>query len=380
MKRKNEAYWNENQHRWQINVQEDGVRKSFVSSKALSQPTNRKGKLEAERKADRWLESRLAGENTRCSVLLDRYLNDVKSRTGTENYIQVEKHIRLYIKPVIGNIKIGRLTAGDLQDVLTKARGHGAANKGKPLAKKTLESIRATVMAFLKYCRMHNHTVLYVDRLQIPQNAKRTHKTILQPDAVKILFSDDRTLYRGKWKHEPYIFAFRFAVLTGLRPGELIGLQRRDIRDGKYNIRRSVNRLNEETEGKNQNAIRTGVLGELAGSIIEQQLSYLRAEGIVSPFLFPSTDGSAMTQQNYYRHWKRYCESHDIAEGTTPYELRHTWCSINDDMPIGLKKLTMGHSKNMDTEGTYGHEKKGDLERAAAYRDAAFSPLVKAAT
>ena len=32
-KRTNTAKWMENQHRWQINVQKDGVRRSFTSSK-----------------------------------------------------------------------------------------------------------------------------------------------------------------------------------------------------------------------------------------------------------------------------------------------------------------------------------------------------------
>ena len=46
-----EAYWVDRYHRWQVNVQRDGKRKTFTSTL-----TGRKGKLEAERKADRWLE------------------------------------------------------------------------------------------------------------------------------------------------------------------------------------------------------------------------------------------------------------------------------------------------------------------------------------
>ena len=79
-----------------------------------------------------------------------------------------------------------------------------------------------------------------------------------------------------------------------------------------------------------------------------------------------------MLEKNYYRHWKRYCAAHGITEGTSVYELRHTFCSINDEMPEGLKKMIMGHSKNMDTEGVYGHRKRGDDERAAAYIDRAM--------
>jgi len=42
-------------------------------------------------------------------------------------------------------------------------------------------------------------------------------------------------------------------------------------------------------------------------------------------------------------------------------------------MPDGLKKLIVGHSKDMDTEGVYGHEMEGDQKKAAAYVDQAFN-------
>ena len=35
-----------------------------------------------------------------------------------------------------------------------------------------------------------------------------------------------------------------------------------------------------------------------------------------------------------------------------PYELRHTYVSVNDEMPTGLKKQVVGHSRSMDTEGS----------------------------
>ena len=50
--RKTEAVWIESQQRWRVRVQIDGQRKPFYS------PTpGRRGKAEAERKADAWVES-----------------------------------------------------------------------------------------------------------------------------------------------------------------------------------------------------------------------------------------------------------------------------------------------------------------------------------
>ena len=51
MKRTNTAKWIESAQRWQINVQKDGVRKTFTSAKP-----GRTGQREANAKADAWLE------------------------------------------------------------------------------------------------------------------------------------------------------------------------------------------------------------------------------------------------------------------------------------------------------------------------------------
>ena len=60
------------------------------------------------------------------------------------------------------------------------------------------------------------------------------------------------------------------------------------------------------------------------------------------------------------------------------YELRHTYVSVNKEMPEGLRKMTIGHSQDMDTEGTYGHQMAGDLAKAAAFTEEAFSEIIKA--
>ena len=60
-KRTNTAAWLPNQQRWQINVQKNGVRRSFTSSKP-----GRTGQREANAKADAWLDDGIS--NTRMLV------------------------------------------------------------------------------------------------------------------------------------------------------------------------------------------------------------------------------------------------------------------------------------------------------------------------
>ena len=126
----------------------------------------------------------------------------------------------------------------------------------------------------------------------------------------------------------PYIGAYRLAVLTGIRPGELHGLRWSDLAGRKLTIHHAITTYNEITQGKNKNAVRPILLSDLAMQIINEQRLYTGDE----PFIFPIT-----TQRTYREHWKRYCKSNNIPY-VTPYELRHTFVSVAQVLPEGQVK------------------------------------------
>lgn len=364
--RKNEAVWIEARQRWQIKVQNDGQRKTFTSKL-----TGKKGKADAERQADRWLEEPIYAERARVSDLLDQYVKHLKDTKSKGHSGQYEGFVRLHIKPVIGMKRINKLTEGDLQDVIDLAYA-----KSK-LSDKTLRDIRGCLMNWLKWCRKHGKTKLHPDSFTIPAGAKRSEKRIVPPDGLVTLFKSSMTTWRGKPVEDWYIHAYRFEVLTGLRPGELKGLRDRDdVNGNKVSVRRAINIRGETTQGKNENALRTFQMSERAMQEVEAQRAMLRKVGIVSPYLFPAKDGGPMKHDHYYSCWQRYCEANGIPT-TSLYELRHTYVSVNKEMPSGLKKMVIGHSKDMDTEGVYGHQMAGDMEKAAAYASAAFDEVLE---
>lgn len=361
--RRSEALWNEKQQRWIIKVQADGERRSFAD------PTpGKRGKVSAERKADDWLEHRTVGTSTRCEVLLDKFLEKKKATTSTSNYRPLEYHIRVYIKPIIGNRKISHITEEDLQEVIDSAYAKG-------LSKKTLTNIRGTLTGFMKYCRKAKASTLHPEDLEIPSGAKRSEKHIAAPDDIRLLFSRDQTLFYGKPTPERCIHAYRFAVVTGLRFGELLGLRWTDLDGDMLTIRRSINDNGEITEGKNDNAHRVISVKGLAMEELDAQRAMLAQEGLISEYIFPDKDASFFQQKHFRDLWYRYC-AHNGLTKITPYELRHTYVSVNDEMPDGLKRQAMGHSKSMDTNGVYGHQKAGDLQRIAEYSSKSVKRII----
>lgn len=101
----------------------------------------------------------------------------------------------------------------------------------------------------------------------------------------------------------------------------------------------------------------------------------LKAEGVISPWLFPDERGDRMSPDAMYRRWRMYRDQHGIK--STIHELRHTFVSaVKSDMPEALLKATVGHSADMDTIGTYGHEMGEDGQQSAKIIDAVFTRLL----
>lgn len=363
--RKNEARWVEARQRWQINVQNDGQRRTFTSS-----TPGTKGKVEAERKADAWLKEPTTTERVKAGKLLEDYGEYLKATKSKSHAQQYGGFIRLYISPIIGPKRMNKLTEGDCQDVIDLAYSR------RKLSDKTLRDVRACLLNWLKWCRQHGKTKLHPESLTIPAGARKPEKRVLEPGSLSALFASDKTTWRGKPVIDWYIHAYRFAVLTGLRPGELCGLENKaDVQGDKVIIRRAINIHGEITQGKNNNARRTFHLTAQAKAEVEAQRTQLCQAGVISPYLFPQQDGDRIVEHSLYHAWERYCKANGIPR-ISLYELRHTYISVNKEMPEGLKKMVVGHSKDMDTEGVYGHQMAGDLERAAKYSEAAFEAII----
>ena len=363
-RRTNTAVWLEKYKRWQIKVQKDGIRKTFTSS-----TPGRTGQRDCNKKADEWLDDGIENNNKKVSEFIKIFLDYLETNKSKSDYELCEKCMRIYIKPSIGAIKLDRLTEQHLQNVID------ISYKDKKLSKKTLENIRYVINKFIKYLRRNKMSKLYLEGLEIPKQARIKQKIILQPDSLKTLFTVNTQLRYGKQVLCFYIYAFRFAVITGLRPGELLGLMWSDIKGNQILASRSHNVYGEITEGKNINAQRTFALPELAVLILDLQREMLKEKGIKSDFVFPDEYGEITTQNIFYKRWVKYRDSNKL-DGASPYGLRHTFVSISKSLPIELLQPVVGHSKNMDTLGVYSHEIQSEKEKTAQLINEIFSKII----
>ena len=82
MKRTNTAKWIESAGRWQINVQKDGVRKTFTSAKP-----GRTGQREANKKADEWLDIGVKTERIKVSDAWEQLLQQKQLGVEEKKFI-----------------------------------------------------------------------------------------------------------------------------------------------------------------------------------------------------------------------------------------------------------------------------------------------------
>lgn len=353
--RTNTAKWMKGQKRWQINVQKDGVRRSFTCAKP-----GRAGQREANAKADAWLSGGIGGgRRPTVNDVYPAYLAAVKVRTGQSNWRPVDARFRCHILPAVGPVRLDRVTDQQLQGVLDAGYAAG-------LSKKYLSSICSDMRAFFKYCRMSRLCTFEPMQIAVPAGARKGQRKILQPDDLVKLFQCTQTSYRRKVVFDENIHAYRFQVLTGLRPGELIGMLWSDISGDYLLLQRAINIYGEETRGKNENAVRSMYLSPVAKAVLREQYKMTGGAGPVFP---------VESERAYYVAFRRFCEYNDMTRCSL-YELRHTFVSIVKMLPAGEIKDLVGHSQNMDTFGIYAHALLGDAQRTALDVEAIFAALV----
>ena len=354
-KRTNTAVWQEAYSRWRVAVQKDGVRRYFYSS-----TPGRTGQREANRKADAWLEDGVGVKAGRVEDVYKLWLEGLKQTTSAGNWEPVESRWRVWVLPIIGKKRVNALTDADLQTIVNKAHAAGKSRK-------TLQLLAGDLRAFCKFCRKAKLSTYLPEDVQIPAGARLKGKKVLQPDDLVKLFSIDTTLYRGKRVHDDFVHAYRFEVLTGLRPGELLGLRWADIKGSTVNLSRSINLKGIETRGKNENAVRSFVLSDVARAVLEAQRAITgHCESVFC----------LETERRYYKRWKVYCAANDL-QPVSLYELRHTFVSVVKTLPAGEVKELVGHSEDMDTFGIYSHTLTGEDIATAQAVNAVFLKLLQ---
>ena len=283
------------------------------------------------------------------------------SAGNKKNY---ERILRLHILPYFKTADVTQLKKKHLQMFLNSYAG-----KGVSLVKK----VRMTLMRIIRYAMENEYMPERIISLKIPDVTPIETQEILQREQIKLLFQVCKEYHPA--------FVYVLMVSTGLRPCELFHVQYEDVDfDNKVlYVRKS----------KTKNGIRVVPLPSYCIEIIREDKKQLEQHGLHPQYVFhQATDPTIPhTPTSLNSNWKTTFRMMDILNGATvyrnkiiissftnqealsPYNLRHTYCTMLNDCGIGeyFKKKLMGHSLNDSiTDGVYTHSNNESILNASA--------------
>jgi integrase len=173
-----------------------------------------------------------------------------------------------------------------------------------------------------------------------------------------------------------YSALLRVAVRTGLRLGELLGLQWQhvDLDAGVIHVRQQWTKYGEATPPKTKKGRRRVPLAADDGKFLKRLKLKALERGLASPesFVFSSRAGSALGHRNVQRRgFEAARDEAGLPEHLTFHSLRHAFASYaaHRGVPISVLSEVMGHSHVGVTQKVYvhlyGREQAEDAFRAA---------------
>ena len=271
--------------------------------------------------------------------------------------------MRLHLNPVFGRQYLHRITTGDLQRFVSET-----ITKGK-LSPKSVSNILVLLKEIFKHAVawgcLRRDPSLYVKRPRVEQ----IEMDFLNPQEIRVFLDNVRPQYYA---------LFLTAVLTGMRRGELLALQWRDIdwRSSLISVRRSLYR-GEFVSPKSRNSVRRIVMSP----ILVRTLCNHRVSG-ESPgsLVFNNGKGLPLDPENLIKREFHSALDRAGLRRIRFHDLRHTYASllISQGENVKFIQSQLGHASAKTTLDRYGHLMP-DVENNAARRldQTVFGALVR---
>jgi integrase len=305
---------------------------------------------------------------------VDRFLEIIKSEVRTSTWIQYEYVLRRYVKARdgFGNMPLQRLTPLHVQSLLTAMDKDGTSPRVRQLTHAVLRRMFKSAVVLGQMAR--NPT----EGVKAPRVAK-TVRDLWTPEQTKAFLDaahDDSTRL---WA------LYVVAIATGMRQGELLGLQWPDVDlktvPGSVAVRRSLVETGGIIRGlhepKTKSAVRTITLPEHAVAALRAHKARLFEEGLAAcPLVFPNRKGAFMAKRPLGRAFERRIAAVPGLPKIRFHDLRHLSATLSINLAgadVKTVQARLGHADATTTLNTYAHVFKGRDKAVAQAMDSVFT-------
>lgn len=302
-------------------------------------------------------------------VLLKDYLmswltNIKKISLKPSSYDRLESTALKQVIPRIGTFKISEITPEDIGCMLSEIKDEGLSYS---TVKKAYDCVNAVLTYAFNKRDIPSNPALLAARPNKANFPKKEIRYFTKEEAALITEECGR-LYNTGTRVYPYGDAFILALHTGLRMGELIGLQKKDI---DFNARRLTVKRNAQMVGK-RNADGSRASGRRTVLSTTKTYSGTRTISLNSTALdaaqrlcdsHPESEqvicgvrGGQVTHERFERSFYRVLDNCGIRR-TGVHSLRHTFASMLFEQGVDIKTIStlLGHASVKITMDTYIH-------------------------
>lgn len=324
--------------------------------------------VEARKQAERDIDKGrdLSAPRQTVEAFLNRWLNDVVKPTVRPSTLEsYAGHVRNHIVPELGRYRIEKLTPQDVQAFMSTLTKKG-------LSPRTVTYSRGILRQALGQALKWGLVTRNVAHLSVPPRSVKQHVMPLSPEQVRTLLlatKDDRL---GPLYH--------VAIATGLRQGELLGLQWEDVdlESGTLTVRRALQVLDgaaQFVEPKTEKSRRALALPGSAVKVLRIQHSRQLADRLAAGarwqgskwgLVFASTIGTPLNASNVTHRFQEALNGAELPRQRF-HDLRHCCASLllAQNVPARVVMEQLGHSQISLTMNTYSHVMPTALRQAA---------------
>lgn len=280
-------------------------------------------------------------------------------------YNSYDSYAKNHFKPALGNVRLSDLTTRMLQQLYNYKLEH------EGLSPKTIRNLNLYLHKALSQAK--------AEGLILTNPAEGINLPRSQKPQIEILTRDEQArLVQASYQHRYGVF-IRLVLMTGLRLGELLGLQWCDIdfRTNLLRIQRTLNRLQKQDipedhtgprteiviqEPKSENSIRTiplltPVITDLLNWRKVQETDKAAIKGYMeSGFIVTNPMGGYIEPRTFSDYYHQILELAGLRPFTF-HALRHTFASRALEQGMDEKTLStiLGHYSVAFTMDTYAH-------------------------
>ncbi len=310
---------------------------------------------------------------------LEHWLENVKRPSiKIGSYLRYRDLLDLYILPALGHLSLRKLKTEHLEAFYSRLQKDGRADGQGGLSAKTVRLVHGILYQSLEAAVKRRRIAYNVCRdVTLPRIERKEMLTLTAEEAQRLLAT-------AKGHRSEALLTL--ALTTGLRRGELLALQWKDIdwKDGSLQVRRSVNRYAGQgfkvSEPKTKQSRRKIVLPAFVLEALKEHRTRQLEECLQAGsawenhgLVFANNYGNFLNPSHLGIDFHKLLHKAKLPL-VRFHDLRHTAASLLLKMNVSPKMVQeiLGHSHIEMTLGIYSHVLPGIHEEAMAKMDQLF--------